>query len=628
MWDTLQAFVEAQGYTVSRGDCGGANGVTMFDTRQVRVRADLDDAGACKTLAHEAGHVLLHAPEQRQPFACRGVAEVEAESVAFMVTAAHGLDASQYTFNYVAGWAHQAATPDGPSVEDIVKATGQRVIGATDRILQATQPAPTLVDEALADLAVQVSRPLDAVTLPRAPPSTLPTPPSDRPGRRTSGRLRVAGGVRAGGGVGTRDDTGRLDGAARERQALPRQSVRSGARAAPLTRDHLLEGAFDGVRRDAQPVPVPDQRAGWPRGTGAQGRPLLRVRLPGVPRPVVVTARGARPRVRPAPRLLPRTTPGQRSPPRGTHAGRRTRRVRGTTTAAPDAAGPDAPACGSGSTARGPRRPTPPTAGSRTVRPAAGVGAMSMDADTPEVVRVPTWFLNAEELAATRAKIAKLQQRAARKGFTGRIDLDATPATRSHQSPGGLPVTVHGFDVTITGEPPRYAGWRFVAAVDAVEGGTILRYPPGAPAEVPNDQIRAGECDHCHTTRARRSTVLVAHEDTGQLLQVGRSCLKDFLGHNTLPVFLTTDDVAITLGGNLAGIAAAWDVHSVLAYAAAAVEAFGWTPASASEHGRVPTRDQVRLALKGGRGADQLRDQLAPHLADATTRAPRSAPTC
>lgn len=106
---------------------------------------------------------------------------------------------------------------------------------------------------------------------------------------------------------------------------------------------------------------------------------------------------------------------------------------------------------------------------------------MSMDADTPDTDRVHPWFLNAEELAATRAKVAKLQQRATRKGFTGTIDVAAVPATRSSTSAGGLPVTVHGFDVTITGEPPRYAGWRFVATVDAVEGGTILRYPPAPP---------------------------------------------------------------------------------------------------------------------------------------------------
>ncbi len=81
----------------------------------------------------------------------------------YLLTAAHGLDASQYTFNYVAGWAHQATTTAGPSVEDIIKATGQRVISTADRILQFTQPAPTLTEEALADLAVQVTRPRDAV---------------------------------------------------------------------------------------------------------------------------------------------------------------------------------------------------------------------------------------------------------------------------------------------------------------------------------------------------------------------------------------------------------------------------------------------------------------------------------
>lgn len=232
LWEALQAFVESHGYTVSRGDCGGANGITMFDTRQVRVRADIDDAAACKTLAHEAAHALLHHPEQREPFACRGVAEVEAESVAFMVTAAHGLDASQYTFNYVAGWAHQAATPGGPSVEDIIKATGQRVIGATDKILQATQPAPTLADDALADLTIQVARPIDNVAAADRPATAAAAGAADS--QATRGRAsslspspvegaqpaQVAS-VPPVAALWERVATTRLDGAARERQALP-----------------------------------------------------------------------------------------------------------------------------------------------------------------------------------------------------------------------------------------------------------------------------------------------------------------------------------------------------------------------------------------------------------------------
>ena len=56
---------------------------------------------------------------------------------------------------------------------------------------------------------------------------------------------------------------------------------------------------------------------------------------------------------------------------------------------------------------------------------------MTLDADASDAA-VPAgprvWFLTAEEVAATRTKLAKLQQRATAKGFTGRIDLTAIPA--------------------------------------------------------------------------------------------------------------------------------------------------------------------------------------------------------
>ena len=99
-----------------------------------------------KWCGKETGHVLLH-PDQRGR-ECRGILEVEAESVAYMVTSAHGLDSSQYTFNYVAGWALNAMTEER-DLGDILRSTGQRVIGAADLILQATQLAPTITDTAL-----------------------------------------------------------------------------------------------------------------------------------------------------------------------------------------------------------------------------------------------------------------------------------------------------------------------------------------------------------------------------------------------------------------------------------------------------------------------------------------------
>ena len=207
LWQALQGFVEAQGFTVTRGECGGANGVTRYDTREVRVRADVDDSQAVRTLAHEAAHATLHRPDQREGFACRGLVEVEAESV--LVTAAHGLDASQYTFNYVAGWAHQAATPEGPSVADIVKATGQRVIGAADRILQTTQPA-SLAEDPVADLAVDVTRPLGRGLVADQPIGTISaaTPVQARSVASALPRWE-------------RVNATHLDGAARARQQLP-----------------------------------------------------------------------------------------------------------------------------------------------------------------------------------------------------------------------------------------------------------------------------------------------------------------------------------------------------------------------------------------------------------------------
>jgi hypothetical protein len=51
--DALAAQVRAHGFTIERGDCGGPNGLTTWGTRTVRVRDDVDDAQAAKTLAHE-----------------------------------------------------------------------------------------------------------------------------------------------------------------------------------------------------------------------------------------------------------------------------------------------------------------------------------------------------------------------------------------------------------------------------------------------------------------------------------------------------------------------------------------------------------------------------------------------
>lgn len=132
LWDALAKQVANAGFMLDRADCSPANGVTDHLSRTVSVRPDLDAKQACKTLAHELAHVLLeHAPRR----VARPIAEVEAESVAFVVLGACGIDASEYTFPYVARWS------DGDA--RTVKQTADRVMTTARNIIEPILSAPS-----------------------------------------------------------------------------------------------------------------------------------------------------------------------------------------------------------------------------------------------------------------------------------------------------------------------------------------------------------------------------------------------------------------------------------------------------------------------------------------------------
>jgi hypothetical protein len=156
--DGLADQVIAQGFELrlvsDAAAIGGANGLTDYTTHEVSVRMDMDDAARVKTLAHELGHVMLHGPGNADAGMHRGIAEVEAESVALMVGAAHGLDTSSYTVPYVSSWASSVA---GRSPVEVVQSTAQRVHAAAVTFLDRLNTAqvgdgnpPRLDREALA----------------------------------------------------------------------------------------------------------------------------------------------------------------------------------------------------------------------------------------------------------------------------------------------------------------------------------------------------------------------------------------------------------------------------------------------------------------------------------------------
>jgi hypothetical protein len=117
---------------------GSSNGRTMLDgSKRVEVVEDMSPAARAKTALHECGHMLLHADVETGQRAAdgpesRNVQELEAESVAYVVAGALGLDTSTYSIGYLASWSKDDSKA--------VAATAERVLGAAQRILSTAFP--------------------------------------------------------------------------------------------------------------------------------------------------------------------------------------------------------------------------------------------------------------------------------------------------------------------------------------------------------------------------------------------------------------------------------------------------------------------------------------------------------
>ncbi len=82
---------------------GGANGYYRVDTKEIRIRPHMAAMQSLKTLLHEKSHSMLHNTEAASQFT-KEEAEVQAESCAYVVCQAFGLDSSDFSFPYIAGW--------------------------------------------------------------------------------------------------------------------------------------------------------------------------------------------------------------------------------------------------------------------------------------------------------------------------------------------------------------------------------------------------------------------------------------------------------------------------------------------------------------------------------------------
>jgi len=228
-----------------------------------------------------------------------------------------------------------------------------------------------------------------------------------------------------------------------------------------------------------------------------------------------------------------------------------------------------------------------------------------------------SYSLTAEALEATRDKIAKINAKASKKGLSGRLEVIAEEVTVTHDV-AGIPVEEIRYETTITGEPPKHNGWVFLATLEWVETGVIVRAVPGAPP-ADRDKFEPNKCDHCNTYRRRNETYVVRNEETGEQLQVGSTCLKDFLGWSGLVVFCTDEDVEREIGGYLNFGSPVYSTESILAVAWACVTTFGYKKA----HEDVPTKADVYtvIAAKTNQYTRKLKEQIRPIAEEAVPMA-------
>lgn len=185
-----------------------------------------------------------------------------------------------------------------------------------------------------------------------------------------------------------------------------------------------------------------------------------------------------------------------------------------------------------------------------------------------------TSHVPAYKIPAFRAEIAKIQRTAQKLGLPDWTIEEGDPVWRT------IPVSINELGeiqtahmevipVSILGAEPVLAGWQFVAKIEHDTNGNLVKsMEPETPADWHDC---APNCSHCDLSRARKITYMVREIASGDIKQVGSSCLSDFIGGNGDPesvfaAFLALRDLTLdydadadtqTAGGDHAEISAA-----------------------------------------------------------------------
>ena len=138
---------------------GGAHGYYHLEDKRIAIDEGMSELQTLKTAIHEIAHAKLHdidlnvPKEEQQDRPDRRTREVQAESVAYAVCQHYGLDTSDYSFGYVAGWSSGRELEELKSSLETIRSTAAEIINSIDKNIAEIQKAQDKEKEAAPEAA-------------------------------------------------------------------------------------------------------------------------------------------------------------------------------------------------------------------------------------------------------------------------------------------------------------------------------------------------------------------------------------------------------------------------------------------------------------------------------------------
>lgn len=138
-----------------------------------------------------------------------------------------------------------------------------------------------------------------------------------------------------------------------------------------------------------------------------------------------------------------------------------------------------------------------------------------------DVIEIPS-----ENICRLTAKVEKINKKAVKNGLVPMI-INIGDVIETNQSKLGIPYITKSYPVTIEGDYPAINGWKCIAKIDHRDDVNIINIYD--ELDVSKWRERKPTCDHCGHNKIKVQSYLIQNIESGEILQIGKSCIKDYI---------------------------------------------------------------------------------------------------